>query len=307
MSEGLASISGEFSKIGDAETDDLEALDELFHRSARYRHAEEYKKFLDFIGRLSNYSPYNCALLHVQDPGVTHTATRRQWKRRFDRRVSPDARPYVILQPFSPVMLVYDVSQTEPRSEGSPELPKKITDPFEVEGSLQEKTWKQVLENCGQERIRVRETSKLSRSYGGRIESGKRLDSRYGEKEALYLVTLNADMELEERYVVLAHELAHLFLGHVESDEGAWWNESDIPHAQAEIEAESVAYLIARRSGLHSVSERYLHWYKKTEGGEEPIPPVRMRKVLDVADYIEEMGKIEFEAKRDGDDNTEDD
>jgi hypothetical protein len=139
MSDKLASLAGKFSEVGATETDDLEALDELFYRSGRYRHTEEYKKFLDFIGRLPKYSPYNCALLHVQYPGVTYVATRRQWKSRFDRRVSPGARPYVILRPFSPVMLVYDVSQTEPCSEESPELPTKVTDPFEVEGSLREK------------------------------------------------------------------------------------------------------------------------------------------------------------------------
>lgn len=65
------------------ELDDLDALDALFHRSVRYRGTEEYKRFLDFVGKISNYSPYNAALLHVQDPGVTYTTTPRQLHRSF--------------------------------------------------------------------------------------------------------------------------------------------------------------------------------------------------------------------------------
>ncbi len=38
------------------------ALNQLFRRSARYRRAEEYKRFLDFVGKFSQYSPYNAAL-----------------------------------------------------------------------------------------------------------------------------------------------------------------------------------------------------------------------------------------------------
>lgn len=60
--------AGEF--VG-ADADDLEALDALFRRSDRYRSTEEYRNLLDFVGKLFDYSPYNAALLHVQDPGVT--------------------------------------------------------------------------------------------------------------------------------------------------------------------------------------------------------------------------------------------
>jgi hypothetical protein len=41
------------------------ALSQLFRRSARYRRAGEYKRFLDFVGQFPQYSPYNAALLHV--------------------------------------------------------------------------------------------------------------------------------------------------------------------------------------------------------------------------------------------------
>ena len=104
---------------------EVAALTQLFRRSARYWRAEEYKRFLDFVGQFPQYSPYNAALLHVQNPGVSFTATRRQWRERFDRVPEPGAQPYVILQPFGPVLFVYGLPDTEPRSEEGEDLPKK--------------------------------------------------------------------------------------------------------------------------------------------------------------------------------------
>lgn len=85
-------------------------------------------------------------------------------------------------------MLVYDVIQTVPCSEESEELP---------------------------------EDSGLHDHHGGRIERRKRFASGTGSSDAKYLVTVNADLNLETRYVVLAHELAHLFLSHLGKDDGA--------------------------------------------------------------------------------------
>lgn len=296
----ISSTKAKDSQAEDSNTEDLEALDALFRRSARYRSTGEYKRFLDFVSRITNYSPYNAALLHVQNPGVTHVATRRKWRDEFGRDIEPDARPYVILKPFGPVMLVYDAGQTVPRPGSSPELPDKVTDPLEVKGCLEEKTWNSTLESCSQERVAVREDDGLHVNYGGRIEANRRLAQRHGSEGALYLVTINSGKDLETKYVALTHELAHLFLGHLGADEGAWWeSRTGVGDAQEELEAQSVAYLVARRAGLHSVSERYLHWYVEAEGPDEPLSEVRMRQVLEVVRYIEEMAEIDFVTDRD--------
>jgi len=259
------------------------------------------------IGRFPQYSPYNAALLHVQNPRVSFTATRRQWLGRFDRAVEPGARPYVILQPFGPVLFVYDLSGTEPRSEEAKELPKKVTDPFAVEGTLSEDTWARMLRHCREkERVAVRQSENLHRRHGGRVE---RMPNRVGpespgeclSKDYLYRVLLNENLEIEEQYGALAHELGHLFCGHLGAGSGAWWDgcmSANTP--QKEIEAESVAYLACRRVGLHSLSERYLHWYVERAGGsaEGILPPVRLRVVLEAAGYIESMGEKGFQSKR---------
>ena len=75
----------------------------------------------------------------------------------------------MILQPFGPVLFVYDLSDTEPRSEEkeeSPkqELPKKVTDPFAVEGTLGEDTWTRMLRHCREkEKVAVRQSENLHR------------------------------------------------------------------------------------------------------------------------------------------------
>ena len=288
------------------------ALSRLFRRSAQYREAEEYRRFLDFVGGFPQYSPYNAALLHVQNPGVSFTATRRQWRNRFDRAVEPGARPYVILQPFGPVLFVYDLSDTEPRSEEAEELPeeelpKKVTDPFAVEGALSEDTWARMLRNCRErERVAVRRSERLHCRHGGRIEKipVRARPESPGDclsEGCLYRVLLNNSLGTEEQFGALAHELGHLFCGHLGAGSGAWWDGctgTDKP--QKEIEAESVAYLACRRVGPHALSERYLHWYVERAGGssEDLLPPVRLRAVLEATRYIESMGEKGFQPKR---------
>lgn len=303
---GEAGSSSIDSSPQEKTTDDrseVAALSQLFRRSARYRLAEEYKRFLDFVGQFPQYSPYNAALLHVQNPGVSFTATRRQWRERFDRVPEPGARPYVILQPFGPVLLVYDLPDTEPRSEETEELPEKVTDPFAVEGELSEDTWTQTLQNCREkEKVAVRRSQNLHRRHGGRVERRPFQANAQNPGDCLYRVLLNENLEIEEQYGALVHELGHLFCGHLGTDDGAWWDEcSGIDKPQKEIEAESVAYLACRRTGLHSISEHYLHGYAQRADGSSTglLPPVRLRIVLDAVGHIESMGKDGFQSKRD--------
>ena len=290
--------STEDSSLAQPKSEDrgeVAALSQLFRRSGRYRGAEEYKRLLGFVGQFPQYSPYNAALLHVQNPGVSFTATRRQWRERFDRVPEPGARPYVILQPFGPVLFVYDLPDTEPRSDEAEELPEKVTDPFAVEGKLSEDTWTRTLQNCREkEKVAVRLTPNFHHRHGGRAEGRPFQSGSKNPDDCTYRVLINEDLGLEERYGTIAHELGHLFCGHLGADDGAWWDAcTSIDEHQKEIEAESVAYLACRRTGLHSVSERYLHGYAERAGGssEDLLPPVRMRKVLDAVGYFEAMGK----------------
>lgn len=68
---------------------------------------------------------------------------------------------------------------------------------------------------------------------------------------------MNQDSNVQ--FVTLVHELGHLFLGHLGPDKHLSIDQRPRPgHAQAELEAESLAYLVCRRRGVTSKSESYL-------------------------------------------------
>ena len=91
-------------------------LDQLLEDSRLYKSSKDYKDLLDFVVRLRNFAPFNAMLLQVQKPGLSYAASARDWRERFGRQPTTDARPLLILWPFGPVALVYDVQDTEGNS-----------------------------------------------------------------------------------------------------------------------------------------------------------------------------------------------
>jgi hypothetical protein len=135
-----------------------DALGRLFQRSQRLRQADHYRAFLDFIARLSHYSPFNSALLHVQRPEAMYFATESQWQGRFGRHVKTGARPCVILQPFGPILFVFAAEDTEPGDDGT-SLPERVTEPFAVDGTLGLATWRRAAAHC-EDKERVRSSTR---------------------------------------------------------------------------------------------------------------------------------------------------
>ena len=88
-------------------------LDKLLTDSRLYTKSKDYKALLDFVARLPNFAPFNAMLLQIQKPGLSYAASAHDWQVRFDRSVKEGARPLLILWPFGPVALVYDVNGTE--------------------------------------------------------------------------------------------------------------------------------------------------------------------------------------------------
>src|SRR6266446_10425544 len=90
-------------------------LDQLLSDSHLYKSGKDYKELLEFVVRLRNFAPFNAMLLQVQKPGLTYAASAADWWTRFGRKPKEGARPLLILWPFAPVALVYDVMDTEGR------------------------------------------------------------------------------------------------------------------------------------------------------------------------------------------------
>ena len=82
-------------------------------------------------------------------------------------------------------------------------------------------------------------------------------------REFVYQLAYNRNHAAPTRFVTVAHELAHLYLGHLGADNGRRVpDRRDTPHALMEVEAEMAAYLVAMRNGLTPRSESYLSNYK---------------------------------------------
>src|SRR6476660_1202771 len=96
-------------------------LDQLITESQLYKQSEDDQDLLNFVVRLRNFAPFNAMLLQLQKPGLSYAASKRDWRERFGRNPKEDARPLIILWPFGPVALVYDVIDTQGK-----ELPEDV-------------------------------------------------------------------------------------------------------------------------------------------------------------------------------------
>ena len=82
------------------------------------------------------------------------------------------------------------------------------------------------------------------------------------EEKTAYRMFINRNHAPAVQFATIAHELAHLFLGHLGPDKGLSIPErASMYGSQMELEAESTAYLVCARNGVQSRSETYLAKY----------------------------------------------
>ncbi len=224
-------------------------LDKLLEDSRLYRASKDYLELLEFTKRLRNFAPFNAMLLHVQKPGLTYAASAYDWESRFGRRPKENARPLLILWPFGPVALVYDVQETEGKA-----LPRDV-DSFFARGAITSERIPELIKKMARRNIAC------ACFDGGDANAGsiRVVNRATKEEDASYSMQVNRNHSAPVQFVTIAHELAHLFLGHLGPDKNLNIPERPRPdHVQEELEAESVAYLVCARNGVESKSQTYL-------------------------------------------------
>jgi hypothetical protein len=214
---------------------------------------------LDFVGRMRNFAPFNAMLLQIQKPGLRHAATKRDWLQRFNRAPKSKARPLLILWPFGPVALVYDVVDTE-----GDLLPEDVAT-FPVLGSFPAERLEKF------KTLAVSANIKCTMFDAGDARAGEICVTHRAPPKSVrsneYLISTNQNHSSAEQLCTLAHELGHLFLGHIGGDKNLGIKaRCGLTHAEQEIEAESVAFLICSRLNVKPKSQTYLSNFIKQQG-----------------------------------------
>lgn len=251
------------------------SIDELFRNSILYRNSAKFAEALEFAAKFREYAPYNNMLVRLQNPSCSYYATSIDWRRNFERTIKEDALPMLILAPMHPVMLVYDVDQTEGKS-----LPAKLLEFAQVTGEFESKWMERLLENAHRLRIQV-QRKPLAQLHGGFATTLLR-DNTFKMR-----VVVHTGLAQASAFGVLCHEIGHILLGHLGSDKDLWWPfRTNLTHAAIEIEAESVSYMVSARLGLKSGSASYLSSF--VSGGKIP-DSVSLDLITKVAGKIYEM------------------
>jgi hypothetical protein len=253
------------------------SLDELFGRSRRFRRSKKFAAAVEFIAKFREYSPFNNMLVFLQNPLATYFATASHWQKAFRRTIKDEARGMIILAPRTPVLLVYDVADTD-----GPPLPEKLELFTRTSGRFNPTILERTIKNCEQDGIRV------ERKSMGQLQGGF-TTARVHDQNWKMRIGLRAELDEGAAYAVLCHELAHIYLGHLGADkEGGWPYRLNLAHNVAEIEAESVAHIVCRRAGLRTHSAEYLSSH--VEDGSD-LDSISIDLVSRAAGRIEDMGR----------------
>lgn len=253
-------------------------LDQLLEDSRLFKKSDDYKELLDFIICMPNFAPFNAMLLQIQKPGLRYAASAWDWRRKFGRTIKEDARPLLILWPFGPVALVYDLLDTE-----GEELPKHVY-AFPAKGLMTKDYFFGFVSLIAMKGVETEFVDKGDNKAGS-IRAMRR--AAKPKEKPLYIIKINQNHNPNTQFATLAHELAHLFLGHLGMDKALKIPDRIMTKSKwAELEAESVSYLVCSRHGVETSSESYLAKYVNEN---HTVDQLDMYRVMKAAGQVENL------------------
>ena len=274
---------------------DTKALAEHLKEGMKnYLDSEQFKSFLDTMSKFHNYSLNNIHLLKMQNPNVSQVASFNKWKTDFDRTVKKGSKALKIWVPyqvktkisanqnelsFSPsenemeekevtvtrfkLGNVFDVSQTEGK-----ELPKAIN---ELTGDVKDY----------EDLYRAAKAVSMDNQVPISFEEIKRESTNgYYSPDENRIVISKGLKGQEQILKTIFHEMAHADL-----HRGSNAQYGDDQYRKQELQAESVAYVVANHFGFDtsSYSFGYLAIWAKDKNGFE--------------DMVEQLQVVQKEAK----------
>ena len=295
VTETIAAKSSEQTISQLVANKDTKALAEHLKEGMKnYLDSEQFKSFLDTMSKFHNYSLNNIHLLKMQNPNVSQVASFNKWKTDFDRTVKKGSKALKIWVPyqvktkisanqnelsFSPsenemeekevtvtrfkLGNVFDVSQTEGK-----ELPKAIN---ELIGDVKD------YENLYRAAKAVSMDNQVPISFE---DIKKESTNGYYSPDENRIVISKGLKGQEQILKTIFHEMAHADL-----HRGSNAQYGDDQYRKQELQAESVAYVVANHFGFDtsSYSFGYLAIWAKDKNGFE--------------DMVEQLQVVQKEAK----------
>ena len=208
--------------------------------------SEGWREYLEFAARFRQYSFNNTLLILIQMPTATRVASYKKWLE-VGRQVRKGEKGLSIFAPMTRkktdektgeerryvsgfrLVPVFDVSQTD--GDALPEDPAR---PVLLEGEAPEGLWQSLAEMVFDHGYTLRR---------GPSEHGENGYTRPADK----IVQVTEGLSDAQACKTLAHEVAHMLL---HTDDKALTEDAILHRNVAEIEAESIAHIVATVHGL---------------------------------------------------------
>lgn len=264
---------------------DTKALNEHLREGIKnYFDSDQYKEYLNGIADFNNYSPRNIQLIKAQLPEATLVASFNQWRERGGSvkgqkaiyiqapvsvivkdehgqpKLDPETGEKLKRMVFKSVP-VFDVSQVTPQEGKTLELPSMIRD---ASTPLSKEDYNNM----------YRSLKEISLANGVPIRFGETdpgVGGFYNRERNEIVISNVAKRQPAEVIGTLIHEMAH---SELHNSQSLAENYPDLKYSTKELQAESVAYVVARHLGIDMGPERsfgYLASWSAKEGGLEDL------------------------------------
>ena len=231
---------------------DSKGLSQLLKDGVKdYFQSDTYKQYLNTMSKFHNYSPRNIQLILMQNPEASHVASFKKWKDEFERSVNKGEKALRIFAPMTlkrrdpktneplldengneqtfisfKLVPVFDVSQTDGK-----ELPKPI---YELEGTYED------YGNLYKSAKEVSEANGVPLSFSKDTKGSNGFYSVTNNE-----IVIKQGMSEQQTLKTIFHEMAHSDLHNMEK-----LQETPLKRSTAELQAESVAFVVASHYGL---------------------------------------------------------
>lgn len=233
----------------------------------QYLNSEHYKHYLDKMSQLNNYSSRNIQLILAQNPNAKYVTSLNKWNKEFGRYINKGEKALKIIAPN--IHLKKD-------SEGNPMLDKEgkpvtymtfqvksVFDVSQTKGKELPKALKPVKENLSDldyanlyRSLKTIADNNHVQVRFEQLENGRR--GRYNPKNNE--IVIHKDMGKAQIIKTFLHETAHSELHHSHHQQT-----ENLTYSNAELQAESVAYVVASYYGMDTAEHSFGYLAKWTD------------------------------------------